>query len=113
MKNLLQQSFNDYFTSIGAKLAKKIKHAFRTKAPPTLVNLPYTFEFKEVNESSVLRELLKTNKATGLDQIKDYASLIVSGLTKIINTSFFSQTFPDIRKKVKIVPLHKSWFNIS
>ena len=50
MKNLLQQSFNDYFTSIGAKLANKIKQAFGTKAPPMLVNLPYTFEFKVVDE---------------------------------------------------------------
>ena len=112
MKNLLQQSFNDCFTSIGAKLANKIKHAFETKAPPTLVDLPYTFEFKE---SSVLRELaaLKTNKAKGMDQInakllKDYASSIVSCLTKIVNTSLFSQTFSDIWKKAKIVPLYKS-----
>ena len=106
---------NDYFTSIGTKLANKIKHAFGTKAPPTPVNLPYIFEFKEVEESSILRELaaLKTNKATELDQInakllKDSASPIVSGLTKIINASLFSQTFPDIWKKGKIVPLHKS-----
>ena len=105
---------NDYFTSIGAKLANKIKHAF-AKALPTPVNLPYIFEFKKVEESSILRELeaLKTNKATGLDQInakllKDSASSIVSGLTKIINASLFSQTFPDIWKKGKIVPLHKS-----
>ena len=115
MKNLLQQSFNDCFTSIGAKLANKIKHAFERKAPPTLVNLPYTFEFKEVDESSVLRELaaLKTNKAKELDQIdakllKDYASSFASCLTKIFNTSLFSQTFPDIWKKGKIVPLYKS-----
>ena len=106
---------NDYFTSIGAKLANKIKQAFGTKAPPTAVNLPYIFEFKEVEESTILRELaaLNTNKATGLDQInakllKDSASSIVSGLTKIINASLFSQTFPDIWKKGKIVPLHKS-----
>ena len=82
---------------------------------PTLANLPYTFEFKEVDESSVLRELaaLKTNKAMGMDQInakllKDYASSIVSCLTKIFNTSLFSQTFPDIWKKGKILPLYKS-----
>ena len=40
--------------------------------------------------------------------LKDSASSIVSGLTKIINASLFSQTFPDIWKKGKIVPLHKS-----
>ncbi len=77
--------------------------------------ISYCFDFQEVDESSVLRELaaLKTNKATGLDQInakllKDSASTIVFGLTKIINASLFSQTFPDIWKKGKIIPLYKS-----
>ena len=107
---------NDYFTSIGMKLAEKIKSTFRPKAPPRPpCNLPYNFEFEEVDEFSVLRELasLQTNKATGLDQIsakllKDSASTIVSGLTKIINASLHSQTFPDIWKKGKIIPLYKS-----
>ena len=107
---------NDYFTSIGMKLAEKTKSTFRPKAPPRLpCNLPYNFEFEEVDEMSVLRELasLQTNKATGLHQIsakllKDSASTIVSGLTKIINASLHSQTFPDIWKKGKIIPLHKS-----
>ena len=74
-----------------------------------------SFEFKEVDESTILRELaaLKTNKTTGLDQInarllKDSAYSIVSGLTKIVNASLFSQTFPDIWKNGKIVPLYKS-----
>ncbi|CAB4037987.1 Hypothetical predicted protein, partial [Paramuricea clavata] len=73
------------------------------------------FEFKEVDESFILRELgsLKTNKATGLDQIsakllKDSSSIIASGLTKIINASFVSQTFPDVWKKGKIIPFFKS-----
>ena len=107
---------NDYFTSIGMKLAEKIKSTFRPKAPPRPpCNLPYNFEFEEVDEFSVLRELasLQTNKANGLDQIsakllKDSASTIVSGLTKIINASLHSQTFPDIWKKGKIIPLYKS-----
>ena len=107
---------NDYFTSIGMKLAEKIKSTFRPKAPPRPpCNLPYNFEFEEVDEFSVLRELasLQTNKATGLDQIsakllKDSASTIVSGLTKIINASLHSQTFTDIWKKGKIIPLYKS-----
>ncbi|CAB4011007.1 Hypothetical predicted protein, partial [Paramuricea clavata] len=83
------------------KLAKSNKSA-------TILN---DFEFKEVDESFILRELgsLKTNKATGLDQIsakllKDSSSIIASGLTKIINASFVSQTFPDIWKKARLFP---------
>ena len=111
----ISKIISDYFASIGAKLAAKIEHKLGTKAPPPLVDLPYSFDFQEVDEPSVLRELaaLKTNKATGLNQInakllKDSTSTIVSGLTKIINASLFSQTFPAICKKGKIVPLYKS-----
>jgi hypothetical protein len=106
---------NEYFTSIGRKLADTIKSTFQLKTPPLSSDLPYSFEFKEVDESFILQELgsLKTNKATGLDQIsakllKDSSSIIASGLTKIINASFVSQTFPDIWKKGKIIPFFKS-----
>ena len=107
--------FNDYFTSIGAKLADKIKSKFGPKVQSAPRDLPYSFDFEEVDESTVLQQLArpKTNKATGLDQIsarllKDSASTIVSGLTKIVNASLSSQTFPDIWKKGKIIPLCKS-----
>ena len=106
---------NEYFTSIGTKLADKIKNTFRPRSPPPATDLPYSFEFEEVDESFVLRELslLKTNKATGLDQInakllKDSTSTIASSLTKIFNASLLSQTFPDIWKNGKITPLFKS-----
>ena len=68
---------NEYFTSIGTKLADKIKNTFRPRNPPPATDLPYSFEFEEVDESFVLRELslLKTNKATGLDQINARFSL--------------------------------------
>ena len=106
---------NEYFTSIGTKLADKIKSTFQPKQSPPATDLPYSFEFEEVDESFVLRELssLKTKKATGLDQIsakilKDSAPTIASSLTKIFNASLLSQTFPDIWKKGKIIPLFKA-----
>ena len=105
---------NEYFTSIGSKLADKIKSTLQSKPHPPLTNLPSSFEFEEVDESFVHQELsfLKTNKATGLDQIsakllKDSASTIASSLTKIFNASLALQTFPDIWKRRKIIPLFK------
>ena len=55
---------NEYFTSIGTKLADKIKSTFQPKQSPPGTDLPYSFEFEEVDESFVLRELssLKTKK---------------------------------------------------
>ena len=107
---------NEYFTPIGTKLADKIKSTFhQPKQPPPATDLPYSFEFEEVDESFVLRELssLKTKKATGLDQIsakilKDSAPTIASSLTKIFNASLLSQTFPDVWKNGKIIPLFKA-----
>ncbi len=106
---------NEYFTSIGSKLANKIRSTFQPKQLPPSTDLSFSFEFEEVDEPFVLRQLssLKTNKATGLDQIsakllKDSASTIASSLMKIFNASLFSQTFPDIWKKGKIIPLFKS-----
>ena len=106
---------NDYFTDIGRTLADKIRSAFKPRLPQPPTDLPYSFEFKEVDESFVSQELrtLNTNKATGLDQIsakllKDSAFTITVGLTQIFNYSLLSQTFPDIWKKGKIVPIFKS-----
>ena len=106
---------NEYFTSIGSKLANKIRSTFQPKQLPPSTDLSFSFEFEEVDESFVPRQLssLKTNKATGLDQIsakllKDSASTIASSLTKIFNASLVSQTFPDIWKNGKIIPLFKS-----
>ena len=79
---------NEYFTSIGSKLANKIRSTSQPKQlPPSTDHLSFSFEFEEVDESS-----LKTNKATGLDQIsakllKDSASTIASSLTKTFNAS--------------------------
>ena len=107
---------NDHFTSIRTKLADKIQSTYQPKQPPPpATDLPYSFEFEKVDELFVLRELsfLKTNRATGLDQInakllKDSASTIASNLTKVFSASLLSQTFPDIWKKGKIIPLFKT-----
>ena len=58
-------------STIIPQLAEKIKRTFGIKVPQTPADLPCSFEFIEVDESTILRELaaLKTNKATGLDQI--------------------------------------------
>ena len=56
---------------------------------------------------------MKTSKAIGLDRIsakllKDSASAIAPSLTKIINMSLLSGTFPNIWKIGKVVPFFKS-----
>ena len=94
------------FAKILAKFADKIKSTFQTKQPTPPADLRFSFDFEEVDEPFVFRELssLKTIKATGLNHIsakllKDSASTIASSLTKIFYPSLLSQTFPDIYRK--------------
>jgi hypothetical protein len=62
---------NDYFSSIGSTLANKIRDLIKPKLTKTTATSPHSFNFKDVDEMSVLQELskLRTNKATGLGGI--------------------------------------------
>jgi hypothetical protein len=106
---------NDYFTSIGSKLANKIKDQFKPKLRASTTTFPHSFQFEEVDELIVFQELskLKTNKATGLDGIsakllKDTVCVIAPTLTKIFNLSLRCGSFPDIWKKGKVTAIYKS-----
>ena len=109
--------FNQYFSSIGAELASKIKEH------PDLLhyeNNVYTagdikFKFHSVCEDDVHKELmkLKDNTSVGLDGIsskilKMSAPVIVPYLTYIINRSLFENKFPNHWKGSEIIPIHKS-----
>ena len=109
--------FNQYFSSIGAELASKIKEN------PNLLqfeNNVYTagkikFKFHSVSEDAVYKELmrLKDSASVGLDEIsskmlKISAPVIVPYLTYIINRSLFENKFPNQWKMSKIIPIHKS-----
>ena len=67
------------------------------------------FAFEPITEDFVLHQLkeLKTNKAIGLDNIsarllKDSASVISASLTRLINLSLETRTFPSIWKSGKV-----------
>ena len=109
--------FNNFFTNIGITLANAIKQKYTRSTPAS--NPPYqvhaTFQFKEIEISSVIKQLstLKTNKSTGLDRIsarllKDAATVIAPTLTEIFNHSLKSSTFPQIWKDGKVTPIFKS-----
>ena len=93
---------NDHFSTIGTKLAQKLKsyrsYIFSTTAADS--SLPYEFTFEPIKEDFVLRQLqqLKTNKAIGLDNIstrllKDSATVISASLTRLFNLSLEIRIF--------------------
>ena len=115
----IAEVLNDYFSSIGSKLAAKItpglNYIWKNPSLTVDANPVSGFNFQPVEEAFVRTELnrLKTNKAIGLDKIsarllKDSASLIAPVLTKLFNRSLESSKFPSIWKFGKVTALFKS-----
>ena len=96
--------------SIGKTLAGKIisTKIFTETLPET------SFQLKELNESTVLQQLLspKANKAIGLDKIsarllKCPAHSICPSITKLLNMSIRSSTFSEMWKCSKVSALYE------
>ena len=112
----IAESLNDHFSSIGSKLASKIRNLYPNR---NSIKQPSQFRedefvFQPIEESYVYGVLnnLKTNKAVGLDKIvrllKDSSSVITPILTKLFNRSLISSTFPSTWKSGKVTALFKS-----
>ena len=115
----IAEALNNHFSTVGTKLAAKLKAGLdfvrSTPSPGKSAPATHMFAFHEVDESFVHKHLkqLKTNKAIGLDGIsarmlKDSATVTTPVLTKIINRSLDSSTFPSIWKIGKVTALFKS-----
>ena len=105
---------NVHFSTIGTKLAMKLKSFITLPSPPVRsTDLP-KFAFKPITEEFVHGQLkqLRTNKAIGLDNIsarllKDSASVTSKSLTKLFNQSLVTYTFPSLWKFGKVSALFK------
>ena len=105
---------NVHFSTIGTKLAMKLKSFITLPSfPARSTDLP-KFVFKPITEELVRSQLkqLRTNKAIGLDNIsarllKDSASAISKSLTKLFNQSLVTRTFPSLWKFGKVSALFK------
>ena len=113
--------FKNFFSNLAESLLKKLPCRTNRfglssveKYYKDKLNGKEKFKFQEVSESSV-EKLLKeidTSKATGIDQIpakflKDAAPVISVHITKIINLSIKTETFPSECKIAKLKPLYK------
>ena len=111
-------SFCSYFSTIVQTLKGKIFLLTNTawKMPKkSSSRTDKVFRFKYVSKIFVEKELksFKRKKATGLDNLppsllKDCASSISKPLCFIINLSLQTKSFPNIWKRARVVPAHKS-----
>lgn len=108
----ITESLNKHFSTIGSKLASKIKN--RTTNATNKVN-PHTFFLKAVDESEI-SELLKeldAKKATGPDKLpprilKLAADLLTPVIARLINLCFENSIYPDRLKQANVTPIFKS-----
>ena len=109
----IASSFNDYFSTIGAKLANNLTDI--DSDPMRFV--PYvsnTFSFRNISAHELMEAVaqIKTNKSPGIDGIsakllKDAGDTISESLANIFNLSLQSGTFPDDWKLARITPIYK------
>ena len=111
----ITNKFNEYFTSVGSRLANEIdtsdKHPFNSylRTPP--IN---TFQFTFCTCDNIMKYInnLKPKCSAGHDGIsfkllKDIAQIIAPTRTIIINQSLYTGNFPEKLKIAKVTPLFK------
>ena len=111
--NDIANCFNNYFSSIGLKLAQQ--HPSNTNYKKYLTDpVQHNMFLSPVIEHEVRQELtrLVPNKAPGYDGvppkiISSSADLITEPLTHIFNQSFLDGEVPKQLKIAKVIPIHK------
>lgn len=114
------ETFNTFFSKIGAELANKIpkQHYNHLIQKIQTNNNPHFLKLSVItpatcNEISQIMDKLNTNSSTGIDKINTKAikcvkNLILENLTKSINKCLITGQFPDTLKIAKVTPIHKS-----
>jgi len=127
--------FNDHFVNIAESLAEprglddcgvsQLCDFYRNQISVSFIRSRFgqiseSFSFKTVEPDEVFQKCmsLKSNKAPGHDRIsakfiKLAGKEICHSLTKVINCSFESSTFPDTLKHALVTPVYKKGDNLS
>ena len=102
--------FNKYFASVGEKIQHSLQQKFKLKNFSGLKG----FKFQEETLSSVekLIDNIRSDVAVGTDEInakviKDAKTTLAPILSKLINLSYRTNTFPTSMKIAKIKAIHK------
>ena len=114
-KQEIVKKFNDYFVSIGSRLASLIPDS--TTAFSNYLNAPnpnsIVFHPTTANEILAIVSNFKSKWSSGVDEIpinimKASIEHLAEPISQIVNHSLSSGTFPDILKIAKVCPIYKS-----
>ena len=114
-KRDIANGFNQYFTSIGPKLAEDIQNVTNKNISDYLIEKPScNFEFHHIDENKVCEIInnLSNKSSCGFDGIplkltKYLKPLIIQPITLIINQMLTTGIFPDKLKIAKVKPIFK------
>ena len=103
-------TFNKYFATVGTEIQKKLG----TKEAESKTETNGVFTFQEECEETIIKliDRIRIDVAIGVDEInakllKDAKFTIAESLTKLVNLSFTTSTFPDAMKTAIIKAIHK------
>ena len=117
----IAKTLNNYFSTIGEKLAKNIeKHDILSYIHFLKKRISSSFFLNPPSIAEVYTELclLKLKKSTGLNDIPFYfvklaAPVILTYLTYFIETSFKLRNFPNSQKVARVIPIFRKGSNIA
>ena len=114
----ISKSFNEFFIGKIDKLKTKIDE--RPKVDPLgklrekMSKKRLNFKLKLVKEKQILKivKSLKNTNSSGVDSIttkiiKDSIGVLITPITRIVNTSILTGTFPEDWKLAKVIPILK------
>lgn len=103
-------SFNSFFATIGSEIQKRLNVQTDNRKPIVSEN----FKFKEETEESIIKliDRIRIDVAVGEDDIsarllKDAKYTVAKTLTKLVNISYKTSTFPSCMKKAIVKAIHK------
>jgi hypothetical protein len=110
----IAQNFNDYFASVGRRLAEAIP-TVDDPGEEGIVTAQSEFLLEPVTQAELTNIIMsiRGSSAPGWDSIparliKDNIDTLIIPLEHIINLSIHSGKFPEALKVAKVIPIHKS-----
>ena len=113
---IIANTFNDFFSEIGEKLASKFSNQNSSEYKKYLGSpIPHSMFLYSITEAEIINVIskLKTSNSTGHDGyntkfIKLSISLLAPALVKIFNLSINTGVYPNSLKIAKVIPIFKS-----
>ena len=112
--DLIAESMNKYFCSVGEQLSKKIPKKMNSFISSQILAPESNFSFSPVNAEDLTKAMskFKSSQGFGMDNISSFflkkrMPIFGNGLCQIFNMSLSTGKFPDSWKAARVAPIYK------